>query len=89
MRGGARAVRSGAIRQTRPCADNGYCYRCEWQRREQTQMATLADHGHVGTAATLLFFYAYSQTRSPIPFGDFSHPPINGRWEPVLDALAS
>jgi Dolichyl-phosphate-mannose-protein mannosyltransferase len=41
-----------------------------------------------GTAIILLGFYAYSQTRPPIGYGFFSHPPLYGRFEPVLEPLA-
>lgn len=41
----------------------------------------------VGTGVLLYGFYLYSQTRPPIRFGYFSHPPLYGHFRPVLDPL--
>jgi hypothetical protein len=42
----------------------------------------------VAAGVVLGSFFAYSQIRPPIKFGYFSHPPLYGIWNPVLDALA-
>ncbi len=42
----------------------------------------------VAAGVLLGSFFAYSQIRPAITFGYFSHPPIYGVWNPVLDPLA-
>ena len=51
-----------------------------WPRPGRRYLPALA---MVAVAATLLAFYAYSQTVD-VPFGIFQHPPIYGIWEPDL-----
>lgn len=41
----------------------------------------------LGVAVALVLFYLYSQGHR-ITFGYFAHPPIYGRWNPVVDQLA-
>jgi hypothetical protein len=42
----------------------------------------------VAAGVVLYAFYAYSQTRPPIAFGYFAHPPLYGIFAPTLDRLA-